>query len=208
VSRLAVYFDLETGGVLETQPDIQLAAIAVREETWEELATFEAKIVFDVAKADPEALKLNHYSPELWTVQGLPEAIVVARFAAFLNRFKSLQMVSKRSGKPYTVAKLVGHNAASFDGPRLQRMFERSHKTFLPADPRVRCTCQRALWFFDERGIAPRDFKLATLCEHFGIPTEGAHDALADVRLTIELAKALRDDPRAAFHAAPGMGRS
>ena len=187
--RYAVYFDLETGGVADGHPDIQLAAIAIDETSWAELACFEAKIEFDAAAADPEALRLNHYSPEAWQ-EALPAALVAARFSAFLERFRSLQMVSKRTGRPYAVAKLVGHNAASFDGPRLRRMFERVQR-FLPADPRIRCTCQRALWWFDERGLAPADYKLATLCEHFGIEISQAHEALADVRATIALARAL-----------------
>lgn len=192
-SGVAVYFDLETGGVQETHPDIQLAAIALREDTWTELDSFEAKIRFDDTRADAEALKLNHYSAEEWAAHALAEPLVVARFASFLDRFKTIPMVSKRTGKPYNVAKLVGHNAASFDGPRLQRMFQR-YKRFLPADPRVRCTCQRAMWWFDERGLAPDDYKLSTLATYFGLPVDGAHDALADVRLTIELSKAM--DPR------------
>ena len=185
----AVYFDLETGGIEDTHPDIQLAAVAIDEGTWTELGSFEAKVAFDPQEADPSALALNHYTPEAWAgAESL--AIVVAKFAGFLERFRSLSMVSKRTGKPYSVAKLVGHNAATFDGPRLRRMFEKCDR-FLPADPRVRCTCQRAMWWFDERGIAPKDFKLATLCEHFGIAADGAHDALADVRLTVLLSREL-----------------
>jgi exonuclease I len=57
------------------------------------------------------------------------------------------------------------------------------------------------MWWFDERGLAPVDFKLATLCKHFGIPVHETHDALADVRLTVQLAKALR-----AGQLAPAMG--
>jgi exonuclease len=190
--RAAVYFDLETGGVKDEHPDIQLAAVAVDEDTWNELLSFEAKIAFDATKADPEALALNHYSAEAW-VGSQPPGQVAFRFAGFLERFRSLTMISKRTGKPYSVAKLIGHNAASFDGPRLRRMFDRC-SLFLPADPRVRDTCQRALWYFDERGEVPADFKLGTLCEHFGISTEGAHDALTDVRLTIALARALRSE--------------
>lgn len=189
---VAVYFDLETGGVLDTHPDIQLAAIAIDENTWAELETFEAKIAFDAATADPEALALNHYTPEAWA-GAATVSLVSRKFASFLERYRCLTMVSKRSGKPYSVAKLVGHNAATFDGPRLKRMFEKVG-SFLPADPRVRCTCQRAFWWFDERGLAPRDFKLGTLCEYFAIPVHQTHDALADVRLTIALSRAM--DPK------------
>jgi DNA polymerase III alpha subunit (gram-positive type) len=188
LGRFAVYFDLETGGTNDTHPDIQLAAVAIDEASWAQISSFEAKIAFDPATADPAALALNHYTPEGW-VGAESLVLVCARFASFLERFRSIEMISKR-GHPYSVAKLVGHNAASFDGPRLRRMFERC-ELFLPADPRVRCTCQRAMWWCDERGIVPKDFKLSTLCQQFGIPVETSHDALADVRLTVALSKAL-----------------
>ena len=108
-----------------------------------------------------------------------------------LNRYRTIQFISKK-GKPYKVARLVGHNAASFDGPRLMALFK-SMDLFLPADPRFRCTCQRALWHFDESGQKhPENFKLETLCKHFGIQLTGAHDALEDVRATVALSRVLR----------------
>lgn len=194
MNRHAVYFDLETSGLEPHHPDIQLAAVAMDEATWTELETFEAKLEFDIAAADPAALELNHYTAEAWARAEAPIR-VVSRFTDFLNRHKSLEMVSQRTGKPYEVARLVGHNAATFDGPRLQTLFRRFSR-FLPADPRVRCTCQRALWWFDEHPLAPRpdNYKLKTLCEYFRIPVEQTHEALADVRLTIALARALSQE--------------
>ena len=189
-----VFFDLETGGVLPHHPDIQLAAIAVDQARFAELETFEAKIAFEPSSADPAALELNHYTPEAWAKAEAPIR-VVSRFTDFLDRHKSLEMVSARTGRPYQVAVLCGHNAASFDGPRLQALFK-YYGRFLPADPRVRCTCQRALWWFDERPDKPlpENFKLATLCRYFGIPVAESHEALADVRLTIALARALSQE--------------
>ena len=56
----------------------------------------------------------------------------------------------------------------------------------------VRDTMHLALWFFDNTGRpAPKDYKLATLCERFNIPIGDTHEALADVRLTIQLAAAI-----------------
>lgn len=191
--RRAVYFDLETGGVTEKHPDIQLAAIAIDEETWAEVDAFEAKIRFEIADADPEALKMNAYDREVWDRDAITPAATCVGFADFLNRHRSLELVSKRTGRPYGVAKLVGHNAASFDGPRLMSLFKK-HEQFLPADPRVRDTCQRAFWYFDETGLAPpENYKLATLCRHFGIEVIESHEALADVRLTVKLARKLRE---------------
>jgi hypothetical protein len=83
------------------------------------------------------------------------------------------------------VAKLVGHNADRFDGPRLQRLFKQ-YNAFLPADPRCRCTCQRAMWWFDEHALIPPK----------GFSGE-QHDALVDVRLTIQLARKMREATKA-----------
>lgn len=182
-----VYFDLETGGLEEYHPDIQLAALAIGPD-WEELDCFQAKIQFDESKADPAALKLNSYDPDTWKAEALPIGQVIGEFGTFLNQHKSMQMISKRTNEPYSVARLAGHNAATFDGPRLRRMFR---NTFLPAHPIPLCTLQRCLWYFHERNEKPENYKLETLCKYFDVPLVGAHDALADVRATVGLAKAL-----------------
>ncbi len=191
---ITVYFDTETAGLRPTQPIIQLAAVAVDENSWDELGHFEAKLLFDESGADAEALAINHYDPEVWRKSGDTSLTAALNFARFLEPYKSIQMVSKRTGRPYSVARLAGHNAATFDGPRLQALFS-NLGLFLPADPRVRCTLQRAIWYFEESGSpAPCNYKLESLCKHFGIeiPESGAHDALTDVRLTVQLAKAMR----------------
>lgn len=189
-ARRAVYFDMETAGLTEAHPTIQLAAIAIDEDSWAELEPFEAKIKFDLAAADAAALAMNNFDPSIWNEKAIPESEAARQFSGLLKRHSSLTMTSKR-GLPYSVAKLVGHNAASFDGPRLRSMFAR-HAIFLQADPRIRDTLQRALWYFDENGIAPpENYRLETLCRYFGVPIAETHEALADVRLAIQLARAI-----------------
>jgi DNA polymerase III alpha subunit (gram-positive type) len=189
----AVFFDLETGGLSDIHPNIQLAAVAVDESTWDEIGTFERKIRFPYSAADPQALAMNHYNADVWIKEAVDSYQVCTEFAAFLEPFKCIEFVSKRTGRPYSVAKLIGHNAATFDGPRLKRMFE-AHNLFLPADPRVRCTVQAAMWWFDWHNVAPPSYKLSALCEYFGLPVaDDAHDALADVRMTVQVARRLRD---------------
>lgn len=189
-----IFFDIETGGLEMTHPIIQIAAIAVDEE-FAELDSIELKLRFDPMKADPEALKINHYDTLVWVSEAIEQADAVRRLAKFIEPHKAIEMVSKKPPfRPYKVACLAGHNAATFDGPRLQRLF-RDHKAFLPADPRVLCTVQLAMWWALRHGVRPKSFKLGDLCEHFGIPIAAgeAHDALADVRLTIELTKKLTE---------------
>ena len=192
--QTSVCFDLETGGLEPDQPDIQLAAIAVGSD-YNELATFERKIQFDESKATKVALEINHYDPEVWKREAKPLLQVCREFAEFLRPYCCVPKVSK-AGKPYKVARLFGHNAATFDGPRLQRMFTGAG-VFLPADLRVRCTLQRALWWFDEHcedlPKSPENFKVGPLCEYFGIPVVDAHDALGDVRMTVALARKLKE---------------
>lgn len=187
-----VFFDTETGGLKPEHPTIQLAAIAVGPD-WQELEIFERKIAFDEGKADPEALAINHYDPEVWRKEALPEARVVGEFAALLNRHRCVELISQRTGRPYSVARLAGHNVASFDLERIAAMFKR-HSTFFPVDFRtVLDTRYGSVWHFERLPAAerPKDFKLTGLAQHLGVSVEGAHDALVDVRLSIAIARKL-----------------
>lgn len=184
-----VFFDTETGGLRPDHPTIQLAAIAVGPD-WAELEAFERKIAFDVSKADPEALALNHFDADAW--KGAPsERQVVDEFGAFLKRHSTVELVSQRTGKPYKVARVGGHNIAGFDLERVAAMFKH-HGAFFPVDFRTALdTRYGAIWFFEGTDVQPKNFKLTGLAEHFGVPIEGAHDALFDVRLSIALARRL-----------------
>lgn len=185
-----IYFDFETGGTQLDHPSIQLAAIAVDDKTGNELSSFEQKIAFDPAQCDPEALKVNGWTKEAWKNAATPEATKL-EFIRFLEPHKCVKMTSKKTGNPYYVAKGAGYNAASFDMPRLQALFG---KEFLPVSYLVRDVLQLAIFHFDVMGNAPENFKLSTVCKHFGIDTEGAHDALADVRMTAALFHRLKLD--------------
>lgn len=184
-----MFFDLETGGVEPHQPDIQLAAVAVGSD-WSELGSFSERIQFREEDADPEALKMNHYDAEVWQKTARPAAVVVGQFSRFLNDYKVLELVSKRTKKPYSVARLAGFNAATFDGPRLRRLYG---DQFLPAHPIPLCIMQLCLWFFHERSDKPENYKLGTLCQYFGIEQREAHEALADVRSTVELCRRIQE---------------
>jgi DNA polymerase III epsilon subunit-like protein len=187
-----IYFDLETGGVQEQHPSIQLAAVAIDDATGQELDSFEVKIQFDESQADPEALRLNHYDPEVWKKEAVPSCEAARRFSAFVGPHRSIEMVSKRTGAPYSVARLAGYNALTFDLPRLRALFG---TMFFPCSYHVRDVLQRAMFWFDENQPEkkPENLKLGTVCAYFGISADGAHDALVDVRLTAKLARALRN---------------
>jgi len=185
-----IYFDFETGGILPEHPSTQLAAIAVCDETGKELASFERKLKFDPLKCDPEALKINHWSADAWD-QAVEPSVAAALFGRFIEPFKCVEMISKRTGRPYSVAKAAGYNALTFDWPRLKELFGSS---FLPVSYHVRDVLQRVIFWSDESGVKLTEHKLSTVCEHFGIETTGAHDALVDVRLTAALYRKIANE--------------
>ena len=185
-----VYFDLETGGVEPQHPVIQLAAVAI-DDAGAEAGAFERKLAFDATACDPEALRINHYDPAAWKgADTLAQA--VARFAGWLKPYSSVSLLSKRTGRPYSVARLAGYNSIAFDLPRLRALFGTA---FFPCEYLCRDVLQRALFYFDEHPELPKpeNFKLATVCAYFKISVDGAHDALADARLSARLSRALQE---------------
>lgn len=201
-----VFFDLETGGLEESRPVIQLAALAVRLPDFGELATFERKLRFDPATCDPAALELNSYDAETWAREAVPEAQAVRDFADWLAPHRCVEVVSKRTGRPYRVARIGGHNVAAFDVDRLLAMFRR-HDAFCAVDLSAPLdTRLGAVWHFARTGeTPPESFRLSTLAEHFGAKTEGAHDALVDCRLSAHVARALLGGCGLASAAAGGL---
>lgn len=182
-----VYFDLETGGV-NAEPTIQVAAVAVNDD-WSEVGSFQQKIKFDEAACNPEALALNGYKREDWA-DAVDPAIAARRLSIFAKDHSTVEMISKRTGEPYYVARLAGYNALIFDLPRLKAMYG---SAFFPFSYHVRDVFQRAMFYFDEHPelAKPADLKLSTLCDYFGIASTGAHEALTDVRMTIALYRRL-----------------
>ena len=193
-----VYVDIETGGLEIHRPIIQIAAIAVDGEL-NEVEQFETKIRFDESEASPDALRKIHYRRAEWKRTAVSPKKAAWSFARFLRRHASVE-IYRRDLSVFRVAQLVSHNS-QFDAPFLKAWFERLD-IFLPASYRVCCTLQRAYWLFHENPQLPRpdDYRLGTLCDYFGVALNPhqAHDALADVRATVSLYRAMR-----AFVAAP-----
>lgn len=184
-----IVFDVETGGLDPNRhPVIQFAGIAV-DDVWAELEALEVKVRFDESAADAEALAVNHYDRETWEREAVAQPIARGMIADFMRRHATLRKLS-RSHKPYTVARLAAHNAR-FDAEFLAAWFKRTNE-FLPgACYEALCTLDLARWVSFVRRSAPLDHKLGTLCALLGIEHGDAHDALADVRATVEVARRL-----------------
>jgi len=184
------FFDVETGGLdSHRHPIIQFAAVAVALDDWRELGSLEVKVSFDENRCDPEALKLNGYDPDVWTREALPAAAARLKISNFFREHSTVEKRSK-AGKAYQVARLGGHNAR-FDADFLTAWFKRDGD-FLPAAAfEALDTLDLGRWRTLLRGDAPKDHKLGTLCAYYGIELDQAHDALADVRATAQLARVL-----------------
>ncbi len=184
-----VYYDLELDGLhLEAQVT-QLGAVAMDGD--KELGHFERKLKFDLSKSDPQALSLNGYDPEAWIFAVEPSQAIKS-FAAWLGFYSDVEFVSKRTGRPYKVAKLGGFNCIAFDNHRLNRLFGESFK---PWDQRTLDVMQLANWAV-EFGVMDKPrfgLTLVDIANALGIHLHNAHDALADARATAQVASELRN---------------
>lgn len=189
-----VVFDLETGGLDPLQhPVIQVAMIAL-DSQWREVDSLEVKVEFDLEAADPDALAKNSYSAEEWRLKAVSPSFARGYVTDFLKRHATLQKKGKNPPhRPYTVARLCGHNAARFDGEFLAAWFKKADLFCPAACYEVLDTLQLLRWF--RLGVSdadgPESLELGMVCRWMGIPLDNAHDALADVRATAELARRL-----------------
>lgn len=189
-SQRLVCFDLETTGLSEVEHEVcQFAAVAL-DEQWNELDSLELKVHFDIKKADARALEINGFDVAVWMRDAVSPAVARGRIADFLRKHATLTKTSK-AGRPYTVARVCGHNAASFDGRFLAAWFKRADQ-FLPAACfEALDTLALARWASFVCPPGPRDHKLGSICEWLGIEHGGQHRALEDVRATAEVARRL-----------------
>lgn len=183
-----VFFDVETSGTNPAAHEIiQIAAIAVESTTLTEMASFgPLRVKFEVDKADPDALKINHYDTKEWE-GAVSQSEMVREFGKFLREHASVDRVSRR-GHAYRVAKVAGHNINRFDIPFLSETFRRFDE-FCPIDFIGLDTLQLAVWHYFNDPDAPANLQLGTLCKYLDVDPGKAHDAMSDVRATIQIAK-------------------
>ncbi len=180
-----VFVDVETAESDAGWAVIQVAAVAVSGRL-RELAAFEAKVSVS------RPVRHSRFDPAVWGREARPAAEVAQAFGTFLRGHATV-LVTPVRGRPYRVAQVVAHNA-EFDGAMLRAWFDRAG-LFLPGHFRTLCTLQRAAWLFREAPHLdpPADYKLGTLCRHFGVPfdTDRSHEALYDARAAVVLYQAM-----------------
>lgn len=185
-----VFYDTETTG---TNPKsdhiIQIAALAC--ENFTVIGEFEVKIKFNANMADREALKANSYDPVIWEKEAITERLALYKFDQFVQRYKDVERISKRTNKPFLLTRTGGHNVALFDDAFIRSMYSR-YGEFCPLDyQEIYDTLALAKWVLGLSKIRPENWQQPTLCKMLGIDTGQEHDALSDVRACAELARFL-----------------
>lgn len=171
-----IFVDIETSGLNEGKNEIiQIAAIHGPTKD-----NYEQKIKFDERNADSKALELNHYTKEAWE-NALSQEQALKEFSSFCKRHTSIEKISKR-GRPWYTAALSGYNI-NFDVKFLKYAYQK-YEIFIPFDYRVYDVYEMAKWMYPDR----RSYKLTDIAKFLGVYDENAHDAFADVRMTMVIA--------------------
>lgn len=157
-------------------------------EKWEELEALEMKIQFRAADCDPGALAVNGYTEEAWA-NAERETVAMDKIDALMRKYADVQKISAK-GKPWSVARVAAHNAP-FDCDHIRAWFKKHGRFLVAGIYEPLDTLSLARWYSANHPTPPKDHKLATLCEWLDVPLLQAHDAMADIRATVGIAKVL-----------------
>ena len=195
--RFITVFDTETTGFDPNENHVyQIAAVTlgVEEDHVRELDEFEVKLwlppdgleqLDKLREKKPEVVLYDH---EVWTAHGVPTLAGLRSFLGYLNTWAWIPKKSKK-GTTYYVALLGGHNV-DFDLKMMRGMCKRND-VFFPAEYWGLDTVSLFRWLavMHPNRKLPENYQLGTLADHVKVPLENAHDAMADVRATVELIK-------------------
>jgi len=195
MSERTVFVDLETDRLDPTTANIiQIAAIAVDRDTLEAIEEFEVKVKFDESQADQDALERNSWDVLEWDLHAIRANIAMDKFTQFIKSHATWRRTSAR-GKTYTTCEIGGHNIAQYDAPIIQRWYKDAD-VWCPCATYASMVVDTMFWARSvEYALGERwgtGFSNKALCDRFGIMLEGEHDALNDIRATVELARHLR----------------
>lgn len=184
-----IFTDIETSGLKKEVHEITQLAAVVTTPTFEIVSQFNKRTRFDVSKANPKALEIGHYDPDIWSREAVPFKDAAEEFKSFVNDFTWIPRTSKGSGRTYHIARMAGHNVKKFDGPFLFHHFQ-VNDVWYPFDMKKYLDTLELIdsyeSFFAEEF---ENHKLPTLCEAFGVVNEKAHDAIYDCLANVDVAK-------------------
>ena len=165
------FIDIETTGLNLLQNEIIEIGCVLTTPDLEVIEEFELKIKpKHIEKANPTALKVNHYDPLDWKQAGsLKKGMEI-----FAEKVKGCIM--------------VGHNVA-FDAGFLEHAFNKIGITNTMHYHRLDTVSLAWAKLHSEPDM--KHFSLRELCLRFDIKNERAHTALSDARATYELYKKL-----------------
>ncbi len=184
-----LFFDCETGGLHPQYSLLTLAAVAV-DKHFEPLfngaaaSSLYLQIRHPAYLVTPEALTINKIDLVHHSAIGTPLGDAQEKFERWLSNVCA-----------HVGGKLIpaGHNV-SFDLKFVWEQLLPSDQWHKYCDYHTYDTMTMAAGLRAAGKIeAGRRLKLGALCEYFAIPLEDAHNAMADTRATIELARAFAD---------------
>lgn len=163
------WVDIETTGTDVVMHDI--LSIGVVRSDGQEREWYVQPSKAAIIVAEPKALEINGYTPEMWAERGQRLPYVVAHeFAAFVD------------------GHILGAHNAAFDFPFLAS-FCRAYNAPLRVPYRPLCTVSM-LWPLVLSGEIESP-SCEKACAHFGVSVENAHEALADARRAKALYEAI-----------------
>jgi DNA polymerase III alpha subunit (gram-positive type) len=175
-----IYFvDTETTGL---NPNIHtvLEVCVVKHVDRKEVDRLSFKIIpssKDLAAADPQALKINFFDPEVWHREGISQSLACRKISEFV-------IGSKRSA-------IVAHNVR-FDIAMLKGLFARNNVEHrLP----YRCIDTHSVAYAAFEPLGLRSFSLDSIRNFLGWDDTGAHTAEKDVADLIRLWNILSPTP-------------
>ncbi|MHC4643939.1 MAG: 3'-5' exonuclease [Planctomycetota bacterium] len=186
-----VFFDLETTGLDPVKDEIiQIAALAVSPlPDLNILHKFEVKLLPSPAGVK-KAKEFEHtvYDPGVWYTKGVQPKRGLMQFNSLLRHYSDLKLTSK-AGRPYKAALGAGHNYR-FDIEFLKAQNDK-FGLYCPMSYIGLDTLQLALAHSILVGEAYQSYSLESLVEVYGIEHTQAHEAMSDVRATLNLARDL-----------------
>jgi len=137
--------------------------------------------------AHPQALKVNGADPKTW----------VPSYTSTKTAMKKMDKWITKNVPSKEKIQILCHNAP-FDNGFLEPLIRKHGVRYRFGYHPIDTISWYGLWgqVFNKN---IRSFRLSSACEEFGITLEGAHDAMVDIRATVELARAIRDSLKSAI---------